>query len=193
MSTNDFFKSVYAHPLLRPEDYFVLSQFHERVEFSAGSMLLQKGKTAQAFHVIEHGLVRSFLRDYNGNEVTTGFYCPGEIQIESFSLFHRQPSKENFQALSACVAWKIDYVSFLPLLQQLEGLREWGRNWATSQLLACKLHAIEGLTMPAAERYVKLIETRPEIARASPLKYIASYLGITDSSLSRIRKEISSR
>lgn len=188
---NSFFQTVYAHPVLKHSDYAMLSQAHDRIEFTAGTLLLEKGKTASTFYVIQQGLVRSFLYDYNGNEITTGFYCSSELLIESFSLFHRLPSKENFEALSAGVAWKIEYAVFQQLLREMEGLREWGRTWATNQLYICKLRAIEGLTVPATDRYLKLIEERPEIALTSPLKYIASYLGITDTSLSRIRKEIS--
>jgi CRP-like cAMP-binding protein len=187
---NLFLQSVYTHPLLKAGDKIKISEAHERIEFPNDHFLLKKGNVAQAFYIVESGLVRSFLNDYNGNEVTTGFYCSAELIIESFSLFHRVPAQEDFQTLSNGVAWKIEYAVFQQMLQEIEALREWGRNWATNQLLACKLRAIENLTIPATERYLKLIMERPEIIRLSPLKYIASYLGITDTSLSRIRKEI---
>lgn len=186
-----FFQTVYSHSFLKPDDYIRISRAHDRIEFSAGALLLEKGKIAYAFYIIEEGVVRSFLHDYNGNEVTTGFYCSHDVLIESFSLFHRAPSGEHFQALSPGVAWKIEYAVFQQLLQEIEGLREWGRNWATNELLICKLRAIEGLTVSATDRYLQLIRKRPEIIKSSPVKYIASYLGITDTSLSRIRKEIS--
>lgn len=187
----DFFQTTYNHPLLKTEDYKEIGKAHTKVEFSQGTILLQDGKIAREFYIIEKGLFRSFLYDYNGNEITTEFYCPKEILIESFSLFQRIPSKETFQAISDGSAWKIEYHTFQELLHKIEGFREWGRTWATNQLFVLKQRSINILTVNATDRYLSLIKERPQIIRQSPLKYIASYLGITDTSLSRIRKEIS--
>ena len=187
----DFFATIYNHPLLKKEDYETIRKAHTRLQFQQGSMLLEIGKTAKEFYVVEHGLFRSFLFDYNGNETTTEFYCSSEILIESFSLFHRIPSKENFQAVTDAIVWKIEYDSFQELLRNVEGLREWGRTWATSQLFFLKQRSISVLTESATDRYVSLVKERPEVIKLSPLKYIASYLGITDTSLSRIRRDIS--
>ena len=187
----DFFEIIYNHPLLKKADYEAISKAHTKIEFQQGSMLLAIGKTAKEFYIIEQGLFRSFLFDYNGNETTTEFYCSKEILIESFSLFQRIPSKENFQAITEAVVWKIEYDRFQELLQKVEGFREWGRTWATSQLFILKQRSINVLTMSATDRYLSLMKERPEVVKLSPLKYIASYLGITDTSLSRIRKDIS--
>lgn len=185
-----FFKTIYNHPSLKPADYELISNAHTKISFQQGAFLLQIGKTAHEFYIIEEGLFRSFLYDYNGNETTTGFYCANEILIESLSLFQRIPSKENFQAITDVVVWKIEYGVFKELLNKIEGLKEWGRTWATSQLFVLKQHSINLLTMSATDRYLELINKRPQILKHSPLKYIASYLGVTDTSLSRIRKEI---
>jgi CRP-like cAMP-binding protein len=185
------FETIYHHPLLKKDDYKAISKVHTKIEFQQGSMLLEIDKVAKAFYIIEQGLFRSYLYDYNGNDTTTEFYCPNEILIESFSLFQRTPSKENFQAITDTVVWKIEYDDFQHLLQHIEGLREWGRTWATSQLFMQKQRSINVLTMNATDRYLNLIKERPQIIKLSPLKYIASYLGITDTSLSRIRKDLS--
>lgn len=187
---SSFFQTIYHHPLLRDNDYKAIAEVHTKINFAPDSLLLETGKTAREFYAIEQGLCRSFLYDYNGNEITTEYYCPGDILIESFSLFQCIPSNENFQAVSAVTAWKIAYDDFQQLLQTVEGFREWGRNWATHQLFVLKQRSIQAFTVSATDRYLQLIATRPTIIALSPLKYIASYLGITDSSLSRIRKEI---
>ena len=187
----DFFQKIYNHPLLKKKDYKEICDAHTKIEFSQGALLLENGKIAKEFYIIGKGLFRSFLYDYNGNEITTEFYCPGDILIESFSLFQRIPSKESFQAISEGTAWKIEYDTFQNLLHKIEGFREWGRAWATNQLFILKQRSINVLTISATDRYLNLVKERPTIVMQSPLKYIASYLGITDTSLSRIRKEIS--
>lgn len=186
----DLFQRIYHSPYIDKKDYKEVISAHSKMHIQPGSIVLEEGKIANEYYVIEKGLFRSFVWDYDGREVTTEFYCPGELLIESFSLFHRSPTLENFQALSNSVVWKIEYTTFQDLLSKVEGFREWGRNWATHHLLTIKKRAINMLTMNATDRYLNLVSERPQIIQQAPLKHIASYLGITDTSLSRIRKEI---
>lgn len=182
---------MYHDPLLREEEYRKIGKAHTKIELQQGAVPLKAGAIAKEFYIIESGLFRSFLFDYHGNETTTGFYCTNEFMIESYSLFQRAPSKENFQALTDAVVWTIPYETFRELLDNIEGLRQWGRKWATTQLFFMKQHSIDVLTISATERYLDLVRQRPQVIAQSPLKYVASYLGITDTSLSRIRKGIS--
>lgn len=185
-----FFQSVYNHPGIDAKVYEEISRSHTRHEFPQNTLLLKAGKTAKEFYLIEKGVLRSFLYDFNGKEITTEFYCSEDILIESFSLFQRKPSGENFESLTPTIAWRIDYETFNQLLGKFEQFREWGRSWATAQLYTLKQRSINSLTQTATDRYLALQNERPEIIQHAPLKYIASYLGITDSSLSRIRKDI---
>ncbi len=189
--TSEFLRKIYNHDLLKGSDFEIIKAAHIKMDIKQGATLLEIGKIAKEFYVIEEGLFRTYLYNYEGDETTTGFYCPGEILIESLSLFKRIPSKENIQAITDAVVWKIEYDHFLALLDQVEGLREWGRSWATNQLFILKQHSINSLTINATQRYLEIIEQKPQLIKFAPLKYVASFLGITDTSLSRIRKEIS--
>ena len=113
--------------------------------------------------------------------------------IEVASLFLSQASQENFQALTDGVLWKINIVDFNGLFVSIQGFSEWGRSWMSNQLFISKQSSINMLTQSARHRYLQLIKTQPEIIKQVPLKYIASFLGITDTSLSRIRKEIATK
>lgn len=164
------FERVYGDRLLKGKDHEEFCRAHTKVDVVQGTLLLRAGKIASEFYLVESGMFRSYLYDYNGNEVTTEFYGPNDILIESFSLFHRQASKENFQAITAGTVWKIRYSDFESFLQQLEGLREWGRSWSTEQLFRLKKRSIESLTVSATERYLHLLKDRPEVVRHCPLK-----------------------
>lgn len=185
----DFFQAIYSSPYINKKDYEEIGNAHTKMDVEQGTMLLEESKIANEYYIIEKGLFRSFVYDYNGNEITTEFYCPKDLLIESFSLFHRNPSMENFQALTNGTVWKIKYQTFQHLLN-IDGFREWGRTWSTSYLYTMKKRSINMLTMKATDRYLSLLNERPQIIQEAPLKHIASYLGITDTSLSRIRKEI---
>lgn len=188
--TQKFFEQIYNYPTIKEMDYEQIIKSHARVEFAKGEIILKEGETSNAYYLVENGLFRSFVNDFNGNEITTGFFGVNEILIEVASLFLRIPSKENLQALTDGYAWKIEFHAFQTLFSSIEGFTEWGRTWMSNQLFISKQRSINMLTLSATERYLNLINEQPQVVKQVPLKYIATYLGITDTSLSRIRKEI---
>ncbi|MEZ4841062.1 MAG: Crp/Fnr family transcriptional regulator [Flavobacteriaceae bacterium] len=152
--------------------------------------MLKEGKTANEYYLIERGLFRAFVHNTSGNEITTDFFTDNEFLIEVSSLFQRIPSQENLQALTDSWVWKIEFDVFQELFHKIEGIREWGRAWMSEQLFISKRRSINMITTSAKDRYLALLKEKPIIIQQAPLKYIASYLGITDTSLSRIRKEL---
>lgn len=187
------FENIYRHPEIIPGDLETIIEAHEKQCFKKGDYLLKENERSEAYYIIENGLIRTFVYNMEHNEITTDFFSDGEIAIVPSSLFQRIPSIENLQALTDCIVWKITYENFQQLFHHLPGLREWGRSWFSHQLFALKQRTLEMITESAATRYHKLMKERPLVIRQAALKHIASYLGITDSSLSRIRKEMSGK
>ena len=191
MSTTLF--SIYQHPLFSDLDLEKVIGAHQKINISKGDFLLQENEVANEYFIVEKGLIRAFVNDLDHNEITTEFFTENEIVIIPSSLFQKIPSKEIVQAITDCILWKIDYDDFQELFHQLEGLREWGRVWFSYQLFVMKQRSLDRFTESASERYLKLLKEKPQIIQFAPLKQIASYLGITDTSLSRIRKDIVTR
>jgi CRP-like cAMP-binding protein len=187
----NFFQNIYDHPSIKRSDYEEIIKAHTKIEFSKNEILLQEGKISNEYYLVERGLFRSYVHDFDGNEITTHFFGSDEILISVASLFLRTPSKEIFQALTDGQAWKITFDDFQNLYNNIDGFTEWGRTWISNQLFIAKQRSVDMLTQSATERYLNLIEEQPQIIKVVPLKFIASYLGITDTSLSRIRKDIS--
>lgn len=181
---------IYSHPSLSDKAIRQISAGHEKTHLKKGQFLLQEGRIANHYHCLESGLIRAFAVNEEGREITTGFFSPGDIVIEVASLFLRTPTKENIQALTDCVCWKISIGTFQQLFETIDGFSEWGRTWMSGALFSSKQRSLSMITDSATERYLTLQKEHPEIIRHAPLKYIASYLGITDTSLSRIRKEL---
>ena len=185
-----FFQRIYNHPNIQKEDYKTIIEAHTKVEFSKNETILSEGKANNEYYLIENGLFRSYVIDYKGNEITTEFFGLNDILIEVTSLFLRVPSKETMQALTDAKVWKINFDAFQNLYGTIEGFTEWGRTWMTNQLFDAKNRTVEMHTQSASQRYLGLVKEKPQIIKQVPLKYIATYLGITDTSLSRIRKEV---
>lgn len=187
----ELLSQVYQHPLINSQELESIIEAHQKVTLKKGDFILKEGEIANSYLILESGLLRSFAYDYNGNDITTDFFCNYDVVIEVLSLFQRIPAKENIQALTDCICWKIDFDVFQELFHSIGGFPEWGRSWMTGRLFHFKQRSVEMVTISAKERYLQLIKEKPQVVLQSPLKYIASYLGITDTSFSRIRKEIS--
>lgn len=182
---------LYRHPLLSEGHVESIIGAHERMTFVKGEFLLEIGQIADGYFVVESGLARSFVLDYNNDDITTNFFTENGLVIDSSSLFQRIPAEENIQALTNCVCWRIKFDDFQELFHSIEGFREWGRSWMAESLFELKKRSVSMITDSATDRYLSLLKHQPDILKDAPLKHIASYLGITDSSLSRIRKETS--
>lgn len=180
----------YDFPFFLDEELEEVFRAHEKVFFSKGDFILKEGKTANEYYILEKGMARSFVNDFNGNEVTTNFFVEGEIVIEVSSIFQRIPTQENIVCISDCECWKMDFEIFQNLFHKIPNLAEWGRTWMSQQLFVYKQRSVEMFTLSATSRYLKLLEQKSQVVQFAPLKQVASYLGVTDTSLSRIRKEL---
>ena len=154
---------------------------------------LTEGNHSNEYLFLEKGFMRSFAHDTEGAEVTTNFYSERQVVFEVSSFFNRTISRENIQALTDCEGWYITYEQLNMLFHSLPEFRDFGRSILVKGFAALKNRMLSLITETAEERYAQLLKTNPEIFQHAPLKTIASYLGITDTSLSRIRKEFAKK
>jgi CRP-like cAMP-binding protein len=148
---------------------------------------LQAGQQSEEYLFLDQGTIRAFVENVEGNEVTTGLYTGGQVVLEVASFFSRIPSQEHFHALTDCSGWVLSYQQLNDLFHARPEFREFGRAILVRALATLKARMLTQVTQPAAVRYDQLLQQHPALWQHVPLKYIASYLGITNSSLSRIR------
>jgi len=154
---------------------------------------LKADQICNAYYFIEKGVMRSYTYDLEGNEVTTAFYSENSFASDLLSFFNRVPSREYIQAIIECETWYINYEDMQESFHALPEFREFGRLKLVNSYSILKERMLSMLQETAEQRYADMIRSSPEIFQHVPLKYIASYLGITDSSLSRIRKEFAKK
>lgn len=189
MEENHFLKTIFKEQNFKIEDLkHILSQY-QRIEFSKNDFLIKEGALANYYYFLESGFARSYIIDLEGNDITTKFFSTSDIVIDWHSYFLKTHCRENIQAITPCVAWKITFENFMKLFN-IEAFREVGRTRLVNNYFELKTHSVSIIADPAKDRYLSLLKTKPEIVHNVPLKQIATYLGITDTSLSRIRKEI---
>jgi len=192
MSTDDrialvrFLQSVYPSPDAVANE---IAEAFSPIHLKKGEFFLEEGRRSNEYLFLQQGILRAFLFDTDGNEVTTNFYSAGNVVFEAASFFQRIQSQEAIQAITDCEGWRLTYDELNTLFHALPAFRETGRAVLVKTLVSLKMRMLSMINQTAEQRYAALLSSHPEIFQHVPLKYIASYLGVTDTSLSRIRRE----
>ncbi len=189
MTESHFLNTIFQPEKFRKEEFELIVKQYERLEFAKGDYFITEGSTANYYYFMESGYARSYVIDLEGNDISTKFFSSTDIVIDWHSYFLKTKCRENIQAITACVAWKITFENFMKLFA-IEAFREVGRTRLVNNYFELKTHSVSIIADPAKDRYLSLLKEKPDIIQNVPLKQIATYLGITDTSLSRIRKEV---
>ncbi len=189
MINNHFLNTIFKEENFSKEDLEMILNQYEKITFAKNDYFIKEGNTANFYYFMESGFARSYVIDLEGNDISTKFFSSSDIVIDWHSYFLKTKCRENIQAITACTAWKITFENFMKLFK-IEAFREVGRTRLVNNYFELKNHSISIIADPAKERYLNLIKSKPDIVQNVPLKQIATYLGITDTSLSRIRKEL---
>ena len=125
------------------------------------------------------------------NESTFGFRFENEFVSAYDSFLCQQPSSYQLETMSETTLWRISYQDLMEVYKTTKVGNTIGRL-AAEQLFLMKSKREQSLLNESAEeRYMSLFKSRPRLIRELPLKYVASYIGITPQALSRIRRQIS--
>ncbi len=190
MEPRHFLEQVFTEQdFTRKEQEYIISHFEWR-EFCKGAYLVSEDALVHHYWFLQSGFARSYVIDVQGNDISANFYSAGELVIDWIGFFHRTPAKERIQAITDCCAWQISFDTFQHLYHSVKSFNEHGRGTMVQAYFGLKQHSLAMITEHAKERYRRLLQEKPYIIQNVSLKHIATYLGITDTSLSRIRKEL---
>jgi CRP-like cAMP-binding protein len=167
----------------------ITNHFEER-KFLKNEFFLREDKASDLLYLAE-GLMRAYTFDLKGNEVTTNFFARNRQVFDHASFFLQTPSEENIQAVTDCVGYSITFEKMNTIFHSVPEFREYGRGMLVKELVSHKKRTLAVINKTAEQRYEDLIKDDKEIFQVVQLKHIASYLGVTNSSLSRIRREFS--
>lgn len=156
-----------------------------------GELLLQNGKVAKEIYFIAKGALRAFITDKAGNIYNKNIFLEGNFAGSTASSLQQTPSEFSIEVLEDSILLKMNYKKYRELIFQNDDLKNFyiaylEKNWVIEK----EQREIALVMQNATERYIKLLETHPDIAERIPLLHIASHLGITPTQLSRIRKSL---
>lgn len=161
----------------------------KKVELQKKEILLTKGTIENYLSFVEEGTLRLFIPKIE-NDVTFGFVFKNSFVSAYDSFLTQTPSEYSIETLTPTILWRLSFEDLEDIYQNTIIGNEIGRKNAESLFLLKSKRELSLLNNTPEERYLNLFHERPELIKQIPLKYIASYIGVTPQALSRIRKRI---
>jgi CRP-like cAMP-binding protein len=172
------------------KDWAVFSSKLVRREYPRKSILLKAGQKENYLSFIEKGVIR-FCIPREFDELTFGFAFAGSF-VSAYDFFLTQKlSTYQLETLTDTVLWSLTYEDLQQIYAEITIGDKIGRLASEELFLKKSKRELSLLTESAEQRYLNLFTEQPHLLQQIPLKFIASYIGITPQALSRIRKRIS--
>jgi CRP-like cAMP-binding protein len=174
------------------EDWQLFSSLLEKRVFAKKVTFLRVGQVENYISFIEKGKVRLFIpKEDEGKEITFGFCFQGEFVSAYDSFLRQNPALYQLETLSETTLWSISYNDLQKVYKNTVVGNTMGRFIAEKLFLLKSKREQSLLNDTSEQRYLNVFKDRPNLFEQVPLKYIASYIGVTPQALSRIRKRIS--
>jgi len=173
------------------EDWKFFSSKLQKKWYSKKTIIAEIGEVENHISFIEKGIVRLLIPNKEDDEITYGFSFENEFISAYDSFLTQTPSQYQLETLVETSLLSITYSDLQNVYEHTKMGNLIGRLVAERLFIIKSNRALSLLNDSAEKRYFNLFTERPNLIKEIPLKYIASYIGVTPQSLSRIRKQIS--
>ena len=171
------------------EELEVIDRYFRKEHLAKGDHFLKAGRLCEKLAFMETGMLRLYL-EAGDKKVTQWIATEGYFMTDLSSFIFQTPARWNMQALADCELKVIDRAAYHELLKALPKWAEIDRLVVAKCSAMMEDRIFSHLFMTAEERYHQLFERQPDLFNRVPLQYLASMLGMTPETLSRLRKKI---
>ena len=175
---------------LNAEEWELARSAFRQTQLKKGEMFSEAGQVAQQIALIASGTLRTFHKDESGVEVTTDLQQEGAYAVSFRSYLSQNPAFQSIQALEDCQLWVVHRLRFQELLNEHLVFNKLYIKIVEDYFIAYDDRGRNLQKLSAREKYLQLMQERPQIIQRVPLKYIASFLGIKLETLSRVRASL---
>ena len=185
-------KSIKKKIALEQDEWAAIKSFFIPKKIRKRQYLLNAGDVCQYFCFVEKGLLRSFSIDNNANEHVVQFAPEGWWISDMGSFLSGDNAVYNIEALEDAELLLLTKQSLDEMLTKVPKMERFFRLLMQNNIVVLQRRIVGTLSLSAEEKYKRMIMLYPDILQRSPQQYIASFLGITPETLSRVRKQVSS-
>jgi CRP-like cAMP-binding protein len=178
--------------LLTDEKWNEYINLFNRIEVPAKTVLLEEGDISKKLFIIEKGCVRVWFNN-NGKDLTTQFFFEYQSVASIESFMKKFPSQVVIETIEPAVIWwihKQDLDKILEEIKEISVLRDRLIDMLFQRTFDYMKYFVSFIKDSPTQRYLNLIEERPQVIQRVPQHYIASYLGVTTVHLSRIKSKL---
>jgi CRP-like cAMP-binding protein len=177
---------------LTEEEWASVKSFFIPKKLRKRQYLLNAGDVCQYFCFVEKGLLRSFSVDAHANEHVVQFALEGWWISDMGSFLSGDNSIYNIEALEDAELLLLTKQAMDEMLNQISKMERYFRMLMQNNIVVLQRRILGTLSLSAEEKYKRMMLLYPDILQRSPQQYVASFLGITPETLSRVRKQVSS-
>lgn len=173
---------------LPPQELEAMASYFHKEEMQKDAFLVKTNGYCNKMCLLESGYMRIFAQSED-KEVTQWISRPGYFVMDIASYFFRAPARFSIQALCACTLYSLDYQAYQKLSEALPKWAALERQFLAKCFITLENRVFNHLSMNAEQRYDAFFKQQPELFNEIPLQYIASMLGMTPETFSRIRRK----
>ena len=176
-------------PTLQNDTLQSLSSAFSIQQYSRAQPLLNQGMVWNKVYIIDSGLIRMHFLRRDGKEFNKNFFSENTLIFPLTPAMQTQASLFGISCIEDCQVWQCEVTTFLNLIPT--DIQQSLQNQLLSRLLDSKLQREHDLlALSALQRYQKFLTNHAALAERIPLNHLATYLGMTDVSLSRLRRQL---
>ncbi|MCX2582550.1 Crp/Fnr family transcriptional regulator [Pedobacter sp. MR22-3] len=181
-------KNIEIFTSLSDAAFAEIARYIRMVSYPKGTLLIHADKVEPYFYILQSGIARAYS-DGENQQITFWFGESGSVLFSFNSYINNKPGYENIELLEDSILIQIRLTDLFKLYNANTEIANWGRKMAEHELIATERRLIDRSFKSAAERYQEFAAHSPSLLKRVALKHIASYLGVTQVTLSRIRAE----
>ncbi|WP_088323679.1 Crp/Fnr family transcriptional regulator [Polaribacter tangerinus] len=191
--SNSEIQEIYKGVLFSDEELSFIGKKIKKIEFKKGAILIENNKKVTHQYFVAEGCLRSYFTDQKGKEYTLQFAIKDWWISDFTALFTGKKSIMTIEVLENAVLYQISRKDIEKLYVKYPRLETFFRQKLEHAFASFQKRILADLSKTAKEKYLLFQETYPNIEQCVKNYHIASYLGITSESLSRIRKSLTSK
>lgn len=182
-------ENIQLYTSLNTDEIGLLREAVDKKTFRKNEMIFTEGKIANDIFFVTKGCVRLFY-NVDGTDKTAFFYTEGQFICAGESYTFNIPAIENYQAIENTEIFVFGKSKINRLLELAPKFEVIARIATENELITCQRVIASFVTKSAEERYVDLLNTQGELFQRVPQQYIASFLGVSPETLSRIKSRV---